>query len=102
MIIARQMEIPLLCGVKDILKEVKNGEDAILDGWNSKLILSPSKSTIEEYEERIKRVEILIDKFVKKKPPKSKERKKIAVLGNIGMPDEIKIIKKYDGQGVGL
>ncbi|MEO0232158.1 MAG: phosphoenolpyruvate-utilizing N-terminal domain-containing protein, partial [candidate division WOR-3 bacterium] len=35
LIIARQMEIPLLCGVKDILKEVKNGQEAILDGWNS-------------------------------------------------------------------
>ena len=102
LIIARQMEIPLLCGVKDILKEVKNGQEAILDGWNSKLILEPSKSTIEEYEEKVKRVEILIDKFVKKKPPKSKERKKVAILGNIGMPEEIKIIKKYDGQGVGL
>jgi|Deesub1362A_J573_1020465.scaffolds.fasta_scaffold00006_150 phosphotransferase system enzyme I (PtsI) len=101
-ILARQLEIPMICGIKNLLKDAKDGKDAILDGWNGKLILDPSKSTLQQYEEKIKKVEILVDKFVKKKPPKSKERKKISVLGNIGMFDDIKTIKKYDGQGVGL
>lgn len=101
-ILARQLEIPMICGVKGLMTEVKDVKEAILDGWNGKLILNPSKSTIEQYEEKIKKVEILIDKFVKKKPPRSKERKKIAVLGNIGMIEDISTIKKYDGQGVGL
>ncbi len=102
LILARELEIPMICGVKDILKEVKNGDEAILDGFNSKFIVQPSKSLIEQYERKIKNIEILIDRFIKKGPPKSKERKKIAVLGNISMPEDIKIIKKYDGQGVGL
>lgn len=102
LILARQLEIPMICGIKGLLREVKDAKEGILDGWNGKLILDPSKPTIDQYIEKINKVQVLIDKFVKKKPPKSKERKKIAVLGNIGMLEDIKIIKKYDGQGVGL
>ena len=51
-ILAREMMIPMLTGVRDIEHLLKNGDDVIVDAVVGELIIDPELHTIEQYSSR--------------------------------------------------
>ncbi len=50
-ILAHSLNIPCLCGLKEILDSVKDGDDIILDCDSSSICISPDKDTLEKARE---------------------------------------------------
>ncbi len=103
-IMARSMSLPAVVGLRDLSKHVHDGQLAILDGYSGTLIVEPSEQTLFVYgqlevkrhsvEERLSQLRDL--------PAETLDNHRIAVAGNIELPDDIAGLKRVGAEGVGL
>lgn len=103
-IMARSLGIPAVVGLEDITSLVKDGDLVIVDGIKGEVIINPSDELIKVYEEYKKNYLHDLEKLNKyiTKEAITKDGKKIAILGNIGKPEEAEIVLKNGGMGIGL
>ncbi len=103
-ILARSLEIPALVGVSGLLKHISEGELAILDGIDGKLILQPTKEILVDYRNRKKKYNRHKEKLIEiaRQPIAFLKDKNIKLLANINDSTEINIAHKYKADGVGL
>lgn len=103
-IIARSLRIPAVVGLEVATENVKSGDKIIVDGSEGIIIVRPTDKVLKEYRKK----STLYDKEVKAiHIPKAvkvctKDGKVIVVSGNIELPEEIPLIKKYGAEGIGL
>ncbi|WP_038073831.1 phosphoenolpyruvate--protein phosphotransferase [Treponema sp. C6A8] len=103
-ILARNYGIPTILGINGLVKKVHNGETVIVDGKSAELLVSPDKSTIQEYKLKIR------EEFNRKqalkafldKPAVTKDGIKFELLANIGTIEEARIAKDEGADGIGL
>ncbi len=101
-ILARTMNIPALIGAD--FTEVVEGKLGIVDGYEGKLIIEPSKEELEKYE-KIKREDD--EKHKKLAELKGKETitldgRKINLYANIGAVKDVNSVIESDAEGIGL
>ncbi len=103
-ILAKSFSLPALVGVKEILKEVKENDYLILDGYTGEVYINPDDSVIHRYEE------------LKKKYQEENERmkaeegllaittdgKQIHLCANVGGIEEVKQAVTFQIDGIGL
>lgn len=103
-IIAKSMDIPILVGVKDFLKEVSEGELVCMDAKTGEVVIRPTEETKKEFED--KREEFISNKLrietLRNREIISKDGKKIILCSNVGNIKDIKNAEKYNLHGVGL
>ena len=103
-ILARNYGIPTILGINGIVKKVHNGETVIVDGKSAELLISPDKSTIQDYKKKIR------EEFTRKqalkayldKPALTKDGVQFQLLANIGTIEEARIAKDEGADGIGL
>lgn len=104
-ILARTMNIPAIIGLgDDFLREIKDGDMAVADGYTGEFILHPDEKTIAEAEEKRRSDE---EKRELLKKLKGKENitidgTKISIFANIGSVDNIGAVLLNDADGIGL
>ncbi|MGN0596161.1 MAG: phosphoenolpyruvate--protein phosphotransferase [Ruminiclostridium sp.] len=104
-ILARNMNIPAVIGVGDeFLNEIKDGDNAVVDGFTGEIILSPDDETIDRYfikqREDEEKKRLLQD--LKGKENVTLDGKKINLYANIGSVDNIGAVLLNDAGGIGL
>ena len=103
-ILARNYGIPTILGINGLVKKVHNGETVIVDGKSAELLISPDKSTIQDYKLKIR------EEFNRKqalkayldKPAVTKDGVQFNLLANIGTIEEARIAKDEGADGIGL
>ena len=103
-ILARNYGIPAILGINGLVKKVHNGETVIVDGKSAELLVSPDKSTIQEYKQKI-RAEFNRKQALKAyldKPALTKDGVQFKLLANIGTIEEAKIALDEGADGIGL
>jgi phosphoenolpyruvate-protein phosphotransferase len=103
-IIAKNLGIPALVGVHNIIDTVNEGEEVILDATGKQIILSPDEQTIEYYKkeiEIIKEEKALLNQYIGV-PAVTKDGKHIEVCANVGNVEDIIRAKEYGFDGIGL
>lgn len=103
-ILARNYGIPTVVGLDDINKKVRTGETVIIDGKTAEILISPDKTTIDEYKQKIREEyqhKIELRKFLGK-PAVTKDGTEFKLLANIGTPEEAEIAKAEGADGIGL
>lgn len=103
-ILARNYGIPTILGINGIVKKVHNGETVIVDGKSAELLISPDKSTIQDYKKKI-REEFTRKQALKEyldKPALTKDGVQFQLLANIGTIEEARIAKDEGADGIGL
>ena len=103
-ILARNYGIPTILGISGLVKKVHNGETVIVDGKSAELLVSPDKSTIQDYKKKIR------EEFTRKqalkayldKPALTKDGVQFQLLANIGTIEEARIAKEEGADGIGL
>ena len=103
-ILARNYGIPTILGINGIVKKVHNGETVIVDGKSAELLISPDKSTIQDYKKKI-REEFTRKQALKEyldKPALTKDGVQFQLLANIGTIEEARIAKEEGADGIGL
>lgn len=103
-IMARTLEIPAVVGTGNILSQVNDGDMIIIDGDSGAVIVNPTDDEIAEYQklsqernEFKKELEKLIGQA-----SKSKDGHEVELAANIGSPNDLEGVIKYDSEGVGL
>jgi phosphotransferase system enzyme I (PtsI) len=102
-IVARSLNIPMVCGIKNALEIFKDGDEVILDGWSGKVFISPSSEIKEEYERKPLLYSEAIERL--KKGPRRrgpKDRKRITIMGNALGVEDVEQVVKNNGMGIGL
>ena len=103
-ILARNYGIPTIVGLEDISKKVRNGETVIVDGKEAEILVSPDKSTIDEYKAKI-RQEFAHKQSLKAfldKPAVTKDGTRFQLYANIGTPEEADVAVAEGADGIGL
>ncbi len=103
-IVARSMKVPAVVGVRNLTQRVKNGDWAIVDGYDGVVILNPSEATLFRYgkiQEQKKTFENrLLD--ANREPAVTADGVPVTLLANIEKAEEVAMVKNYLAQGVGL
>lgn len=103
-ILARNYGIPTVVGLEDINKKVHNGETIIIDGKTAEILISPDKTTIDNYKAKI-REEFEHKQALKAfltKPALTKDGIEFKLYANIGTPEEADLAVAEGADGIGL
>lgn len=104
-ILARNMNIPAVIGVgDDFLKEIKNGDNAIVDGFTGEIFIEPDTETTERLikKQRDDEEKKQLLQKLKGKENITIDGTKINVFANIGSVDNIGAVLLNDAGGIGL
>ncbi len=103
-IIARSLEIPAVVGLKTATTSIRSDDIIIVDGNSGKVIIRPAEDTLVRYEER--KIDYEEYKAVitseSNAPAESTDGVRLAVMGNIELPEEVSALLNYGGDGIGL
>lgn len=104
-ILARNMNIPAVIGVgKSFLAEVKDGAEAIVDGFTGEVFVNPDAETkhrlLAKQREDEEKKRLLQE--LKGKENITKDGTKINIYANIGGVDHIGAVLLHDAGGIGL
>lgn len=103
-IMAKSLEVPAVVGLEKITQAVKDGDEVIIDGTGGKVIINPDAPTRELYEtEREKYLQHSRDlQQFTSAPAVTLDRRPIALLANMELPEEIESIRSHGAAGIGL
>lgn len=103
-IMARSLRIPAVVGLQSISRELLNGQDVLLDGYNGLVVLNPTDQTLFEYGQVVKRQGSLEDRLreMKDQPSVTLDGVHITLSANIERADDIEAVKASGAEGVGL
>ncbi len=103
-IMAKSLGVPAVVGLKDGTLRISNQDYLIVDGRMGLVILNPTEATRAIYRSEQSRIEALKDRFddVKELPAQTLDGRKVSILANLELPEEIPMIPKYGAKGIGL
>ena len=103
-ILARNLGIPAIVGVRNARNLIHKGEQLIIDGLRGFVINNPDKISLKHYR-ALKRDEVAKRSLLNElsgKPAITQDGKQVTLHGNIDKPEDIRAIRKIDETGIGL
>ena len=97
-IVAKNLGIPCVIGVKEQLDKISNGESMTIDGSTGDIVVSPSDSQISALEQKQSKIENLIQNFTEKKY----KNLGVEFRVNIGSLEEINVFNHPFLNSIGL
>lgn len=103
-IMARSLEIPAVVGLESITRKAENGDTMIVDGTTGTVIINPSDSVVEVYKRRKERYENYGKALFHYKdlPCETKDGRRIRLVGNMEIVEEIDSLNEHGAEGIGL
>ncbi len=103
-ILARMMNIPALIGVPMDLEQIHTGMEAVVDGFESKVIFEPDEEVRTAVEGRIKEEQEKAHMLqtLKGKENVTLDGKKVNIYANIGSVGDVGYVLENDAGGIGL
>lgn len=103
-ILAREMNLPAVTGVKRILRQVQNGDEAVVDGFSGQVILNPDDNTSKKYKtaaKEFRQINFQDDAAFKGKL-KTLDGREIKIRANLDLPKGYGEARRFGAQGIGL
>lgn len=103
-IMAKSLEIPAVVGLETVTKEVKNGDTLVVDGTHGVVIVNPSAATLKHYESSRKKLAAFEKHLLEMKnlPCETKDGRKIELMANIELHEEVYSVIAHGAEGIGL
>ena len=103
-ILAREMNLPAVTGVGEILRRVQSGDEIMVDAFNGRVIVSPTPKTLDEFKiaARYFRGEKKESFRIKSGRLKTLDGREIVVRANVDSPSGYARAKRLGASGVGL
>jgi phosphotransferase system enzyme I (PtsI) len=103
-IMARALDIPAIVGAKKILSEVHDNDTIALDAIDHAISINPDSDEISKLNEKDKAYKEQKARFdwFKDKKTKTKDNYLVKLYGNIGSSNDLKALKDFGAEGVGL
>jgi phosphotransferase system enzyme I (PtsI) len=103
-ILAKSLGIPCVMGLVGSLDRIRSGMTVILDGTHGTVLLSPTPQEIDHaraQERRRLALELELERAVAQ-PPVTLDGARIALRGNVDLPEELDSAARHGAEGVGL
>lgn len=103
-ILARELNLPAVTGVRKVLRRVDTGDSAIVDGYNGQVILNPTKETLERYRLPAAQFQQINynDVTVTDSETKTLDGREIVLRVNVDLPEVYKRAQRIGARGIGL
>ena len=103
-IFASALGIPMVGGARHLTAKVNSGEQIIIDGIDGKIIVNPSEEQLKLYRKKQENYRHYETKLLEniKQPARTLDGIPIKLMANIESPDELKALRKYGAEGIGL
>lgn len=103
-IMAKSLGVPAVVGLKDATLHITNQDYIIVDGRMGLVIVRPTQETHDLYEKEKNRIVALRDRFddIKDLPAETTDHRRVSIMANLELPEEVPMIIKRGAQGIGL
>jgi len=103
-ILARSMGLPAVVGVERLLREVQNGNQAIVDGNSGLVHINPHHDIVKGYEKRQKQFNVYWKRLAEGAalPAVTEDGEAILLQANITMLADLSLAVRYQAEGIGL
>jgi phosphotransferase system enzyme I (PtsI) len=103
-ILARELGLPAVTGIKGVLRRIKTGETAIVDGYQGQVYINPSETTIHQYEREAARFQKMTDEYLSSSRGELKtlDGRVITIRANLDLPQGYPKAKRIGATGIGL
>ncbi len=103
-ILGRSLGIPVVTGVRGLMKAVRNRDPIILDGHSGQLTLHPDKKALQDFEDLKGAYGAWEREMLRFKdfPAETRDGRRIELLANIEIPEEVASARDHGAAGVGL
>jgi phosphoenolpyruvate-protein phosphotransferase (PTS system enzyme I) len=103
-IMAKSLEIPAVVGLETVTKEIKNGDMLIIDGTHGVVVVNPTAATLKHYESNRKKLAAFEKHLLEMKdlPCETKDGRKIELMANIELHEEVYSVIAHGAEGIGL
>lgn len=103
-IMAKSLGIPAVVGLGNATMQLSNQDDLIVDGRKGLLIAHPSVKTKQRYNIEQSKIAAFKDRFadIKKLPAQTKDGRRVMIMANLELPEEIPNILQQGCDGIGL
>jgi phosphotransferase system enzyme I (PtsI) len=103
-ILAHSLGIPAVMGAQDALSVIPDGAMLLLDGQAGTVVIDPTSPELEDARTQVtrrRRLEMELE-TVLGQPAVTPEGRRILLMGNVDLPEEIEPAVRYGAEGVGL
>jgi len=103
-ILSRALQLPAVVGVDKISENISDGSRLIIDGTHGTVILNPDEETLDQFhgeQEHIKEFEETLYSHIDL-PAETRDKTKIILSANIGLPVELENVRASGAEGIGL
>lgn len=103
-ILARNIGLPAIMGISDILANVKDGDRVVLDGQTGELVIGADENTVSAFQAKREAQERLHTEYAKlyDEPAVTTDGVKIKLYSNIGSPNNLHLVEENGSEGIGL
>ncbi|HTH38121.1 MAG TPA: phosphoenolpyruvate--protein phosphotransferase [Pyrinomonadaceae bacterium] len=102
-ILARELKLPAVTGIKKLLRRVKNGDSVVVDGFNGRIIVNPANDTLKLFAPAKPKIETKApatddpDSIVK-----TLDGKAVRILANADSESAYRKAQAFGAAGIGL
>lgn len=103
-ILAHSLGIPAVMGVAGAIRRIKNGDLLLIDGQGGSVLVDPTADELDAARTRLsrrRRFEMQLESVVGQLA-ETPDGHRIALMGNVDLPDEIDAAVRSGAEGVGL
>jgi phosphotransferase system enzyme I (PtsI) len=103
-IMARALEIPAVVGLRNQLREVKDGDRIIIDGNTGVIIINPREDVLRQYGKGKQKYERFREHLMllKDEPATTLDGRSVELSANIEIPGEVSTALARGAKGIGL
>jgi phosphotransferase system enzyme I (PtsI) len=103
-ILAREINIPAITGLKRVLRRLRTGDDAIVDGFSGQIIVHPKPETLRKFQKTAERMasHSIPSETDPTTIPKTLDGREIIVRANLDIPSIYRKAKRLGARGIGL
>lgn len=96
--------IPGVVGIKDLAADINTGDLIIVDGIDGYVIPNPSEKILEHYKIKQANYKKYVNKLLENidRPAMTHDNFRVNLMANIESAHEVKALRKYGAEGVGL
>jgi phosphotransferase system enzyme I (PtsI) len=103
-ILAREIGLPAVTGLKGLLRRVKTGETVIVDGYSGQVIINPSEETLKRYRAAAEKFQQIKEVAFKPTPESTRtlDGQEIIIRANLDSAKGYAKAKQFGAKGIGL
>ncbi len=103
-IMAKSLEIPAVVGLESLTKRVEDGDTIIIDGTHGVVIINPSARSLKKYETDREKFMAFERQLLELKdlPCVTLDGKKVELVANIEVPEDVPSVLAHGAEGIGL